>query len=147
LFACALLVIGILLATVTGTLLISRYDVYRVGPSSMTNTIHRDDRLIIKRGSDVERGDVVLFAAPSWNAGPDLTFVKRVVAVGGDTVTRCDPLGPFRSTVDRSPRTTCAPIRPQVRRTKPGSRSPRRCHKAGCSRWVTGAPTREMPAP
>ncbi|MDX3091140.1 MULTISPECIES: signal peptidase I [Streptomyces] len=64
------------------------YKPYTVPTSSMTPTIDAGDRVLAQRvdGDDVERGDVVVFRQESWGNAP---MVKRVVAVGGDTVGCC----------------------------------------------------------
>ncbi|MGW2210096.1 signal peptidase I [Streptomyces sp. NPDC001781] len=62
---------------------------YTVPTSSMTPTIDAGDRVLAQRvdGADVRRGDVVVFSDKTWVTGADV--VKRVVAVGGDTVACC----------------------------------------------------------
>ncbi|MFD3311516.1 signal peptidase I [Streptomyces sp. NPDC058694] len=64
------------------------YQPYTVPTDSMSPTITAGDRVLAERidGSDVERGDVVVFKQASWGNMP---MVKRVVAVGGDTVACC----------------------------------------------------------
>ena len=64
------------------------YKPYTVPTGSMTPTIDAGDRVLAQRvdGDDVERGDVVVFRQESWGNAP---MVKRVVAVGGDTVGCC----------------------------------------------------------
>ncbi|MEU3662015.1 signal peptidase I [Streptomyces sp. NPDC032940] len=64
------------------------YRPYTVPTSSMTPTIHAGDRVLAQRidGTDVHRGDVVVFKDATWANAP---MVKRVVAVGGDTVSCC----------------------------------------------------------
>jgi signal peptidase I len=64
------------------------YKPYTVPTSSMTPTIDAGDRVLAQRvdGDDVRRGDVVVFRQESWGNAP---MVKRVVAVGGDTVGCC----------------------------------------------------------
>ncbi|MFJ8468418.1 signal peptidase I [Streptomyces swartbergensis] len=61
---------------------------YTVPTSSMTPTIDAGDRVLAQRvdGADVRRGDVVVFKDATWG---DVPMVKRVVAVGGDTVSCC----------------------------------------------------------
>ncbi|WP_369193507.1 signal peptidase I [Streptomyces djakartensis] len=61
---------------------------YTVPTSSMTPTIDAGDRILAQRvdGGDVRRGDVVVFKDTNWGNAP---MVKRVVAVGGDTVSCC----------------------------------------------------------
>ncbi|MFF8647549.1 signal peptidase I [Streptomyces griseoluteus] len=65
------------------------YRPYTVPTSSMTPTIDAGDRVLAQRvdGADVRRGDVVVFSDKTWVTGADV--VKRVVAVGGDTVACC----------------------------------------------------------
>ncbi|MFD8720469.1 signal peptidase I [Streptomyces sp. NPDC059629] len=65
------------------------YRPYTVPTSSMSPTIAAGDRVLGQRidGSEVRRGDVVVFADKSWVTNSDV--VKRVVAVGGDTVSCC----------------------------------------------------------
>ncbi|MEV5550036.1 signal peptidase I [Streptomyces sp. NPDC052309] len=64
------------------------YRPYTVPTSSMTPTIDAGDRVLAERidGADVRRGDVVVFKDATWANAP---MVKRVVAVGGDTVSCC----------------------------------------------------------
>ncbi|MFJ6570907.1 signal peptidase I [Streptomyces sp. NPDC091292] len=64
------------------------YQPYTVPTESMTPTIGAGDRVLAERidGDQVHRGDVVVFNQTTWG---DLPMVKRVVAVGGDTVTCC----------------------------------------------------------
>lgn len=61
------------------------YQPYTVPTDSMSPTIGAGDRVLAQRidGSEVRRGDVVVFTEEAWG---DLPMVKRVVAVGGDTV-------------------------------------------------------------
>ncbi|MFD3730836.1 signal peptidase I [Streptomyces sp. NPDC058632] len=58
---------------------------YAVPTPSMAPTIGAGDRVLAQRvdGGEVRRGDVVVFRDESW---ADVPVVKRVVAVGGDTV-------------------------------------------------------------
>ncbi|SOD83075.1 signal peptidase I [Streptomyces sp. Ag109_G2-15] len=65
------------------------YRPYTVPTSSMSPTIAIGDRVLAQRvdGTDVRRGDVVVFRDKSWVT--DANVVKRVVAVGGDTVSCC----------------------------------------------------------
>ncbi|MFJ3824816.1 signal peptidase I [Streptomyces nodosus] len=64
------------------------YKPYTVPTDSMSPTIAAGDRILAQRidASDVRRGDVIVFRQQSWG---DLPMVKRVVAVGGDTVACC----------------------------------------------------------
>lgn len=64
------------------------YKPYTVPTDSMSPTIVAGDRVLAQRidGGAIERGDVVVFRQESWGNMP---LVKRVVAVGGDTVSCC----------------------------------------------------------
>src|SRR5215213_8160964 len=64
------------------------YQPYTVPTDSMSPTIVAGDRVLAERidGGDIVRGDVVVFRQASWG---DMPLVKRVVAVGGDTVSCC----------------------------------------------------------
>ncbi|MFJ4469422.1 signal peptidase I [Streptomyces sp. NPDC089424] len=61
---------------------------YTVPTPSMTPTIDAGDRVLAQRvdGSEVRRGDVVVFKDATWGDAP---LIKRVVAVGGDRVSCC----------------------------------------------------------
>ncbi|GHF60122.1 signal peptidase I [Streptomyces griseosporeus] len=65
------------------------YRPYTVPTGSMTPTIGVGDRVLAQRvdGADVRRGDVVVFQDKTWVSNAPV--VKRVVAVGGDTVACC----------------------------------------------------------
>ncbi|MER5807722.1 signal peptidase I [Streptomyces sp. NPDC002033] len=64
------------------------YQPYTVPTDSMVPTVRPNDRVLAQRidGDAVRRGDVVVFIDAQWGASP---MVKRVVAVGGDTVRCC----------------------------------------------------------
>ncbi|GAB2759586.1 signal peptidase I [Streptomyces bullii] len=64
------------------------YRPYTVPTSSMSPTITAGERVLAQRvdGGAVRRGDVVVFKDATWANVP---MVKRVVAVGGDTVSCC----------------------------------------------------------
>ncbi|AVV40260.1 signal peptidase I [Streptomyces sp. ID05-04B] len=65
------------------------YRPYTVPTSSMSPTIAAGDRVLAQRvdGGEVHRGDVVVFTDKTWVSNAPV--VKRVVAVGGDTVSCC----------------------------------------------------------
>jgi signal peptidase I len=65
------------------------YRPYTVPTSSMSPTIDMGDRVLAQRvdGGEVRRGDVVVFTDKTWVSNAPV--VKRVVAVGGDTVACC----------------------------------------------------------
>lgn len=64
------------------------YRPYTVPTGSMTPTINAGERVLaqVVDGDEVRRGDVVVFKDAAWADAP---VVKRVVAVGGDTVSCC----------------------------------------------------------
>ncbi|MDG9719332.1 signal peptidase I [Streptomyces sp. DH24] len=64
------------------------YRPYTVPTTSMTPSIDAGDRVLAQRvdGAEVRRGDVVVFKDTTWANVP---MLKRVVAVGGDTVACC----------------------------------------------------------
>ncbi|WP_149825712.1 signal peptidase I [Streptomyces tailanensis] len=64
------------------------YQPYTVPTDSMAPTITSGDRILAERidGGDIKRGDVVVFREETWGNAP---MVKRVVAVGGDTIACC----------------------------------------------------------
>lgn len=66
------------------------YRPYTVPTSSMAPTIGAGDRVLAQRvdGGEVRRGDVVVFTDKTWVTNAPV--VKRVVAVGGDTVAGTD---------------------------------------------------------
>ncbi|MFV0127539.1 signal peptidase I [Streptomyces sp. HMX112] len=68
------------------------YQPYTVPTDSMAPTVTAGDRVLAQRidGTQVRRGDVVVFRDESWG---DLPMVKRVVGVGGDRVVCCDAGG------------------------------------------------------
>ncbi|QNP69925.1 signal peptidase I [Streptomyces roseirectus] len=65
------------------------YRPYTVPTNSMAPTIQAGDRVLAERvgGEEVRRGDVVVFTDKNWVE--NAAVVKRVVAVGGDTVACC----------------------------------------------------------
>ena len=95
---------------------------FYIPSGSMNDTLVFNDRILVQKISywngDPERGDVVVFADPGgWLSGQEVPrprnavvkglewvglfptgghLVKRVIAVGGDTVKCCDPKGRVR---------------------------------------------------
>ncbi|MEU8538688.1 signal peptidase I [Streptomyces sp. NPDC048717] len=76
------------------------YRPYSVPTDSMAPTLDVGSKVLAQRvdGTDIRRGDVVVFDDPLWANVP---MVKRVVAVGGDTVACCGKAG--RLTVNGTP--------------------------------------------
>jgi signal peptidase I len=62
--------------------------------AAMEPTIHRGQTFAARTVAGKyapKRGDVVVFTMPSW--GTKTSFVKRVIAIGGDTVACCSSRG------------------------------------------------------
>lgn len=78
------LVLALLFALVIRTFVV---EVYQVSGHSMTNTLHDHERVLVSkfvyRLRDPQPGDIVVFRYPRQ---PERDFIKRVVAVSGDTV-------------------------------------------------------------
>ncbi|MDT9683848.1 signal peptidase I [Streptomyces sp. TRM76323] len=76
------------------------YRPYTVPTDSMNPTVTAGDRVLAQRidGSEVRRGDVVVFTDRTWG---DLPMIKRVVGLDGDEVACCDADG--RLTVNGRP--------------------------------------------
>ncbi|MFE7314885.1 signal peptidase I [Streptomyces sp. NPDC057555] len=68
------------------------YRPYTVPTDSMTPTIAAGARVLAEKvgGSEIRRGDVVVFKDDTWG---DLPMVKRVVGIGGDKVACCTKQG------------------------------------------------------
>ncbi|MET9584732.1 signal peptidase I [Streptomyces sp. NPDC006539] len=77
------------------------YKPYIVPTESMTPTVNAGDRVLAERvdGSEVRRGDVVVFTDPAWDN--NMPMVKRVVGIGGDKIACCEKSG--RLTVNGKP--------------------------------------------
>lgn len=77
-----------------------QYRPYSVPTGSMQPAVQPGDRVLAHKvsGSEVHRGDVVVFKDRLWGNEP---LVKRVVGIGGDVVACCDKQG--RLTVDGTP--------------------------------------------
>ncbi|GES31989.1 signal peptidase I [Streptomyces angustmyceticus] len=76
------------------------YRPYTVPTDSMTPTIAVGARVLAEKvdGSEIRRGDIVVFKDSTWG---DLPMVKRVVGVGGDKVACCTEQG--RLTINGTP--------------------------------------------
>jgi signal peptidase I len=81
----------------------ANYAQFYIPSESMMTTLRVNDRVIIEKTDektpDIERGDIIVFEDPGgWLSG-DLAYqgeshlIKRVIAVGGDTISCCDVEG------------------------------------------------------
>jgi len=85
---------ALLVAFVVKTFL---FQAFFIPSPSMVPTLEVDDRVLVNKLSyrlhDVHRGDVVVFERPPNDPGGIRDLIKRVVAIGGDTIeTRGDTL-------------------------------------------------------
>lgn len=75
---------AVLIAVLTQSFIVKPF---QIPSESMQPTIEPGDRILVNRLSyrigDVERGDIIVFKSPQ---DPDTDFVKRIIAVGGDTI-------------------------------------------------------------
>lgn len=82
-------VIGIFFSAIIIAWVIQAYLVkpFQIPSESMVPTVDPGDRILVNRLAyrfgDIKRGDIIVFKAPF---DPETDFVKRVVAVAGDTV-------------------------------------------------------------
>ncbi len=64
---------------------------FYIPSASMEETLHRDDRVLVNKLSyrfgEIDRGDVVVFEKPPGAGGDIEDFIKRVVALPGETIT------------------------------------------------------------
>lgn len=75
------------------------FQTFWIPSGSMENTLEINDRVLANKLvydlRDPERGEIVVFhAPPEWRAtAAGEAFIKRVIAVGGDTIACCDTEG------------------------------------------------------
>ncbi|MFB6889384.1 signal peptidase I [Kitasatospora sp. NPDC056327] len=81
----ALLALGLVLLVGGFAVIAVGYRPYSIPTASMSPTLRAGDTVLARRtdGADVRRGDVVVFRDQAWGGR---LMVKRVVAIGGDTV-------------------------------------------------------------
>ncbi len=68
---------------VAATALSLFFRLYSMPTASMEPTIHVGERFIMRRTTQVSRGDIIVFDYP---LSPNTQFAKRLVALGGDRV-------------------------------------------------------------
>ncbi len=88
------IVIGLVMAVGGLVVMLSDYARYIVPSGAMSPTIGAEERVLVRKGVEVERGDIAVFRA-AWSQGnrADVLWIKRIIGVGGDTVTCCDEDG------------------------------------------------------
>lgn len=81
--------IAIILGAILIAILVQGFVVkpFQIPSQSMQPTIEPGDRILVNRLSyrfgEIKQGDIIVFRSPN---DPDTDFVKRVIAVGGDTI-------------------------------------------------------------
>ncbi|MCG5219059.1 signal peptidase I [Streptosporangium sp. KLBMP 9127] len=81
--------VGLIVAGIAVALLLQAFVIgsFWIPSESMENTLKVGDRVVVnKLNGSADRGDIVVFKG--WENGEDT--IKRVIAVGGDTVECCD---------------------------------------------------------
>lgn len=67
---------------------------YYIPSRSMQHTLQEDDRVLVNKLSyrfgDIQRGDVIVFAKPDNTPGETKDFIKRVIALPGETIAFSD---------------------------------------------------------
>ncbi len=67
---------------------------FYIPSASMVDTLHENDRVLVNKLSyrigDIDRGDVIVFEKPPGAGGNIDDFIKRVVALPGETITIVD---------------------------------------------------------
>ncbi|MFV8189402.1 signal peptidase I [Streptomyces sp. AF1B] len=86
--------LGVVLAVVAAVALWTGFHGSTVSSSSMAPTYKRGQQLMYERvkGTEVRRGDVVLYSAPD-RYGFDAPVMQRVIGVGGDHIVCCTGQG------------------------------------------------------
>jgi signal peptidase I len=84
----AVIVPVVVLSTVAVATFVVAIQAFFIPSPSMTPTLEVNDRVLVNKlaKDDVHRGDIVVFERPPDDAGSVRELIKRVVALGGDTV-------------------------------------------------------------
>ncbi len=88
--------VAVAIAALAVALLIKAFllQAFYIPSESMTDTLHVDDRVLVNKLSyrlgDVDRGDIIVFEKPPNAPGTIEDFIKRVVALPGETITFFD---------------------------------------------------------
>jgi signal peptidase I len=84
-----------LVSSLVGVFLTYRTYYMPSGAGSMENTLIPNDRMLVQRGQDVRRGDIVVYTIPPGSGAqlPAGTYTKRLIGLPGDRVACCDAVG------------------------------------------------------
>lgn len=88
--------VGIVAAIVAVTVIFARLvigQVAYVGDDAMGATLTSGERVLVSSWGSAGPGDVVLVRSPASWAAPEGAAFVRIIAIGGDRVTCCDPDG------------------------------------------------------
>jgi signal peptidase I len=81
------LVVAVAVAGLTTVALLgTRYRAYEVPSGSMEPMLRIGDHVLVKRTHAVHDGDVVIFQSAEWGVTRRTSYVKRVIATGGQRV-------------------------------------------------------------
>ncbi|MCW2707686.1 MAG: lepB1, partial [Frankiales bacterium] len=81
------LVVAVAVAGLTTVALLgTRYRAYEVPSGSMEPMLRVGDRVLVKRTHAIHDGDVVIFQSAEWGVTGRTSYVKRVIATGGQRV-------------------------------------------------------------
>jgi signal peptidase I len=91
----AITAVGLAAATLVLFPGIAGWHVYKVPSGSMERTLPLRSYIATEPADAAKRGSIIVYRAPVSPLAPRVTgpFVKRVIAVGGDTIECCDPSG------------------------------------------------------
>lgn len=85
--------VAVAIAALAVALLIKAFllQAFYIPSASMADTLQVDDRVLVNKLSyrigDVDRGDIIVFEKPETAPGTIQDFIKRVVALPGETIT------------------------------------------------------------
>lgn len=88
--------VAVAVAALAVALLIKAFllQAFYIPSESMTETLHVNDRVLVNKLSyrigDVDRGDIIVFEKPDTAPGNIDDFIKRVIALPGETITFLD---------------------------------------------------------
>lgn len=75
-----------LVALVAFGVTIAGVSMFRIPSVAMKGTLQVGETVVLERGDDVRRGDIVAIEAPEWRERKNGLFLLRVIGVGGDRI-------------------------------------------------------------